>query len=297
MNELHKNIVLLSENNYKFRYYFYNLPNNINNDEKSKYINQRCVNTKRDSSDGPIKLPENISLYYKSNSFNEFFINLKICNYCELNFENINNIIVVVDIFKDELKDFNKKILLPFNKPIYFIDNLTELFLKFNNNLEEIYQILFNKIQQFNDLVDNKCDIFNNVIFGCYNNNWGFTLKSIANMWAFKFNMTKDDLTDYLWGENYFNFKDKKWYNMKVNDSIRGFNFICIKVILDIINMANDYYNNKYSFKFNNLIEFLGINLEKLHYIKKNMSNEEFIGYFLSKYLPLPDIIFKTIIL
>ena len=49
------------------------------------------------------------------------------------------------------------------------------------------------------------------VAFGSSFHGWGFTLEVFAKMYAPKFGVPQESMMQRLWGDNFFNAKDKKW--------------------------------------------------------------------------------------
>lgn len=50
-----------------------------------------------------------------------------------------------------------------------------------------------------------------NVAFGSGKDCWGFTLKIFAEMYSKKFGIEVSKMMEKLWGNNYFDAKNKKW--------------------------------------------------------------------------------------
>ena len=57
------------------------------------------------------------------------------------------------------------------------------------------------------------------VAFSAGLHGWAFTLTKFARMYAKKFGVDIDKMMGRLWGDNYFNAKEKKW--IKPNDGSR----------------------------------------------------------------------------
>lgn len=49
------------------------------------------------------------------------------------------------------------------------------------------------------------------VAFGSSLHGWGFTLEVFGKMYASKLGIPKEDMTKRLWGDNFFNAREKKW--------------------------------------------------------------------------------------
>ena len=59
--------------------------------------------------------------------------------------------------------------------------------------------------------------------FGSGLHAWAFTLKTFAEMYADKFKIEVDKLMKRLWGDNFYNPKDRKWGKQAAEGYVRGF--------------------------------------------------------------------------
>merc|ERR1719480_579401 len=60
--------------------------------------------------------------------------------------------------------------------------------------------------------------------FGSGLHGWAFSLKQFAEIYAAKFKIEPPKLMKRLWGDQYFNAKDKKWNKTGGEGYVRGFN-------------------------------------------------------------------------
>jgi elongation factor 2 len=107
-------------------------------------------------------------------------------------------------------------------KPVLFLNKIDRLFLELNMPLEDMYQTLARTIESANlviqrgdseqfgrDLQVHACD--GSVGFGSGLHGWAFTLHSFAQLYFAKMGLTVDDMTDKLWGDNFYDAKSKVW--------------------------------------------------------------------------------------
>lgn len=59
--------------------------------------------------------------------------------------------------------------------------------------------------------------------FGSGLHGWAFTLKDFAKMYASKFGIEEEQMMKRLWGDQFYNPKEKKWYKEQLPGSQRGF--------------------------------------------------------------------------
>jgi len=86
-----------------------------------------------------------------------------------------------------------------------------------------------------------------NVAFGSGKDCWGFTLSRFAELYAAKFNVEKEKMMKRLWGDNYFDPKNKLWTTERSNAEgeplKRGFVHFILEPLLKISKAAlsNDW--------------------------------------------------------
>lgn len=61
------------------------------------------------------------------------------------------------------------------------------------------------------------------VVFGCCLQGWAFTIKQFADIYAEKFNIEVGKLVKRLWGDQFYDPKERKWSKAEAGGSIRGF--------------------------------------------------------------------------
>ena len=93
--------------------------------------------------------------------------------------------------------------------------------------------------------------------FGSGLHGWAFTLKQFAEMYADKFKIEIPKLMKRLWGDNFYNPKEKKWNKTGGPGYVRGF----CQFILDPIYMVFDAVMNFKKEMTEKLITKLGVKL------------------------------------
>jgi elongation factor 2 len=106
-------------------------------------------------------------------------------------------------------------------KPVLTINKLDRAFLELQLEAEEMYQTFSRVIENANVILATYQDAAlgdvqvspakGTVAFSAGLHGWAFTLTRFARMYAKKFGVDVDKMTQRLWGENFFNRKTKKW--------------------------------------------------------------------------------------
>lgn len=183
-------------------------------------------------------------------------------------------------------------------KPVCLINKIDRLILELQLNPEEIYQKFFDHICNLNSIIYK----FNHkmpeivlkpedgtVAFGCATMGWGFSLSTMARKWSPKLGIPANELMNYLWGENYYHLKEKKWYNTKVPGSIRGFNHFCLSPIFQTINTVNSGVKENIT----KMIKSMNIKINDKYTHK---TGKELLKPILKQFLPYADPILEMVI-
>jgi elongation factor 2 len=72
--------------------------------------------------------------------------------------------------------------------------------------------------------------------FGSGLHGWAFTMKQFAEMYSAKFKILPAKLMKRLWGDQFFNAKEKKWSKTFGEGYTRGFNQFILDPIFKVFN-------------------------------------------------------------
>jgi len=98
------------------------------------------------------------------------------------------------------------------------------------------------------------------VAFGSAMHGWGFSLTTFARMYANKLKQDKTKLVKRLWGDNYYNPKEKKWSTEPEDDTVqRAF---CANILEPLLKLARTIKTGKKEV-YLPLLEKLGIKLSQ----------------------------------
>jgi elongation factor 2 len=135
-------------------------------------------------------------------------------------------------------------------KPVLFINKIDRMFIELQLPAEDIYNSLVRIVESCNvaiatyqnDKLPNMqlCPVIGSVCFGSGKMGWGFTIKTFAKMYAKKFGIDEDRLATKLWGDNYFDPKNKKWVKSAQNGDDKPLKrAFCQFIIEPIYQIAN----------------------------------------------------------
>ena len=155
-------------------------------------------------------------------------------------------------------------------KPVLMINKCDRALFELRHNSETMYQNFLRVIENANVIISTyqneeymgDLQVYpdlGTVAFGSALHGWGFTLTTFAKMYASKFKQDKNKLIKKLWGDNYYNPKEKKWSHEPEDETVqRAF---CSYILNPITKLANDVSTGKKEV-FQPLLKKLGIELK-----------------------------------
>ena len=81
--------------------------------------------------------------------------------------------------------------------------------------------------------------------FGSGLQGWAFTLKDFAKMYCKKFGIDEEKMMKRLWGDNFYDTKEKKWVRSENQDCVRGFVQYILTPIYDIFDKCMKSQTNE----------------------------------------------------
>ena len=217
--------------------------------------------------------------------------------------------LIIIDYIKGisvHIETILRQSLQELNKPVIFINKIDKAIFEFKHDPETIYQNLLQIIEKTNAIISiymNKEVMGNlevypdlgNVAFGCALGGWGFTINTFAKMYSKKLKIEKNKLIKRLWGNNFFNPKQKKWSEEPENDNVKR--SFCAFILEPLIKLANTVLLGKkevYQPLLNKLNIQLNIQLkgEELKFQGKYLMNT-----VMRKWIEVSDILLEMIVL
>eukprot|EP00794_Sanderia_malayensis_P009989 gene9989-11010_t len=156
-------------------------------------------------------------------------------------------------------------------KPVLFMNKMDRALLELQLEQEDLFQTFVRIVESTNVIIATYGDdegpmgvitvdpSTGTVGFGSGLHGWAFTLKQFAEIYAAKFKIEPKKLMKRLWGDNFFNPKERKWNKTGGDGYIRGF---CQFVLDPIYKMFQAVMNHKKDV-YNTLLSKLDIHLKK----------------------------------
>jgi len=188
-------------------------------------------------------------------------------------------------------------------KPVLFVNKLDRLFLELHMEHEAAYQTFNRAIESVNVIIATyKDDLLGDVQvypqkgtvgFGSGLQGWGFNLNRFAETYAAKFGVEESKMMEKLWGDNFFNKKQKKWTKKQFTASGKKLNRAFNDFILKPIDTLFDAIMNGKKEVYEKMLEGLGVVIPK--------EDRELVGKPLLKtvmihWLPAADTLLKMIV-
>jgi len=188
-------------------------------------------------------------------------------------------------------------------KPVLFVNKLDRVFLEMHMDLEEAYQNFRNAVESvnvviatYNDDLLGDCQVYpdiGTVAFGSGLHQWGFTCETFARIYASKWGMEPEKLAKKLWGDNFFDKKNKKWLKKPINkDGETCPRSFCEFILTPIRSMCDAVMNDKKDV-YKNMIEKLSI---KLPSDAKELTAKPLLKRIMQTWLPAADTLLEMII-
>ena len=155
-------------------------------------------------------------------------------------------------------------------KPVLMINKVDRALFELKHGPETMYQNFLRVIENANVIISTyqneeamgDLQVYpdsGTVAFGSALHGWGFTLTTFARMYSAKLKIDKKQLIKKLWGDNYFNPKEKKWSDQPEDESVqRAF---CANILNPLSKLANNVSSGKKEV-YQPLLKKLGIELK-----------------------------------
>ena len=186
-------------------------------------------------------------------------------------------------------------------KPVLFMNKMDLALITLQLETEDMYQTFQRIVESANAIIATYGEddgpmgpIMVNpakgtVGFGAALHGWGFTLKQFAELYASKFKSDPNKMMKRLWGDQFYNPKEKKWAKEESKGYQRGFT----QFVLDPIYKVFDATMKKSKEEALALVDKLGI---KLTYDEKeNNQEKQLMKVVMRKWLPAGEALLQMI--
>ncbi|XP_060603483.1 elongation factor 2-like [Ruditapes philippinarum] len=193
-------------------------------------------------------------------------------------------------------------------KPVLFMNKMDLALLTLQVDQEELYQIFQRAIENTNVIIatyesgDSPMGVIavdpqnGTVGFGSGLHGWAFTLKDFAKMYCAKFKIEEPKMMKRLWGDNFFNEKEKKWTKSCTDDmtplKCRGFNKYILVPIYQVFDICKNSEDDN-----SKAIAFAGKLGVKLTTEEKDLRGKFLLKTMMRKWLPAGDALLQMIVI
>jgi len=134
-----------------------------------------------------------------------------------------------------------------------------------------------------------------NVAFGSGLQQWGFTLKKFAQMYATKFGIPVQDMMKRLWGDNFLDSVNKKWKMGTPDKHIAdGLRRAFVQFILDPIEQMFDAIMTEKTKKIEKMLQAVGVVLKAED---AGLTGKLLLKRVMNKWLPAADALMEMIVM
>ena len=258
-----------------------------------------------------------VSLYYKydideSGTEDEFLINL-IDSPGHVDFSSevtaalrvTDGALVVVDYVEGvcvQTETVLRQSLQELIKPVLMINKCDRAIFELQHNSETMYQNFLRIVENANVIISTyqnteamgDLQVYpenGTVAFGSAIHGWGFSLTTFARIYAKKLKQDKKKLIKRLWGDNYYNPKEKKWSTEPEDETVKR--AFCVNILEPLIKLARTVTTGKKEV-YLPLLEKLGI---KLTSEEMETQGKILMRNVMQKWLDASDALIEMIIL
>ncbi|XP_070543110.1 elongation factor 2-like [Ptychodera flava] len=185
-------------------------------------------------------------------------------------------------------------------KPVLFMNKMDRALLELQLDKEDLYQTFCRIIENVNVIIATygeedgpMGDIAvhpskGTVGFGSGLHGWAFTLQQFAEMYADKFKIEPSKMMKRLWGDQFYDAKEKKWSKQNGEGLVRGFNAF----VLDPLYKMFDATLNFKQEEINKMLDKLSISLTSE---EQELQGKDLLKTIMRKWLPAGDTLLKMI--
>lgn len=184
-------------------------------------------------------------------------------------------------------------------KPVLHVNKVDRALLELQMEPEEIYLTFERNVENVNVIISTCSDenvgdmqVFpekGTVSFGSGLHGWAFTIEKFAKLYAAKFDVPKEKMMQRLWGNNFYNAKEKKWTKTQTDGSQRAF---CQFIMDPICKLFSSIMNDQKD-KYEKMFSTLGIELKG---DDKDLSGKALLKRVMQLWLPAGDCLLEMIV-
>ncbi|CCW67114.1 unnamed protein product [Phytomonas sp. Hart1] len=187
--------------------------------------------------------------------------------------------------------------------PVVFINKVDRAILELQLDPEEAYQGFVKTLQNVNVVIATYKDPCmgdvqvapekGTVAIGSGLQAWAFSLTRFANMYAAKFGVDEMKMRERLWGDNFFDAKNKKWIKNETNSDGERVRRAFCQFCMDPIYQIFDAVMNEKTDKVNKMLKSLNISLTME---ERDLVPKKLLKVVMMKFLPAAETLLQMIV-
>lgn len=189
-------------------------------------------------------------------------------------------------------------------KPVVMVNKVDRALLELQLEPEDMYQSFNKTIESVNVIISMYHDASlgdvqvypdaGTVAFGSGLHGWGFTLTRFANMYAKKFGVPVEKMMTKLWGDNFFDAKNKKWLKRGESSDGRPLKRAFVQFVLDpIYQLFNAIMEHKAD-RVTKMLKTLNVELKG---DEKEQVGKPLLKIVMRKFLPAADALLEMLVI
>ena len=189
-------------------------------------------------------------------------------------------------------------------RPVVFINKVDRAIMELQLDPEEGYQGFEKTLQNvnvviatYNDPIMGELQVSpdkGTVAIGSGLQAWAFSLTKFARMYASKFGVEENKMRERLWGDNFFDAKNKKWIKQETNQDGERLKRAFCQFCLDPIYQVFDAFLNEKTEKQEKMLKSLKINLTSE---ENDLVPKKKLKAVMMKFLPAAETLLEMIVL
>ena len=194
-------------------------------------------------------------------------------------------------------------------RPVLMCNKLDRVIAELQLDPEEAYHKLMKSVESVNVIIATYPDeavgdiqVYPNqgtVAFGSGLQQWGFTLRKFARLYAKKFGIDETKMMERLWGDYFFDAENKKWAKTDKKDERKAqgkkpLKRAFVQFVLDPVYGLYRALNEGRTEKYMKMLDTLGVTLTSE---EKDLRDKALVKRVMSKWLPAADALLEMIVL
>lgn len=189
-------------------------------------------------------------------------------------------------------------------RPVLMVNKVDRAILELMLDGEAMYKNFYRVIERTNVVIANYAcdemgDVFldptkGNVAFGSGKDCWGFTLTMFAEMYSKMFGIEKKKLMQKLWGDNFFDAKNKVWRSENYDKNGKPLKRAFVQFIMDPINQLAKACMADDEALINKMIKKMKVELEKE---EKELKKKKLLKAIIRKWIDASVAILEMMVL